>query len=32
MKELINYSGKYNPDIKFENFSKEALIRFKPTR
>lgn len=27
MKELGDYSGKYNPDLRFENFSKESLIR-----
>ncbi len=27
MKELKDYSGKYNKDLKFEDFSKEALIR-----
>ena len=27
MKELKDYSGKYNTDLKFEDFSKEALIR-----
>jgi hypothetical protein len=27
MKELQDYSGAYKPDIKFEDFSKEALIR-----
>lgn len=27
MKQLKDYSGKYNPDLKFEDFTKEALIR-----
>lgn len=27
MKELQDYSGEYKPDTKFEDFSKEALIR-----
>jgi predicted phosphohydrolase len=27
MKELKDYSGKYNTDLKFEDFSKDALIR-----
>lgn len=27
MGELQDYSGEYNPDVEFENFSKEALIR-----
>ncbi len=27
MKELKDYSGKYNTDLRFEDFSKEALIR-----
>jgi hypothetical protein len=26
MKELNDYSGEYKPDLKFEDFSKEALI------
>ncbi|MDD5093172.1 MAG: DUF6125 family protein [Dehalococcoidia bacterium] len=27
MPELIDYSGHFKPDLKFEDFSKEALIR-----
>ena len=27
MSELNNYSGEFNPEFKFEDLSKEALLR-----